>query len=216
MATNVQRSILFPLIVLTVIGLDFILARHVWEIFWIRAAGRYLIAFVALAAFIKMKNPDELLFGMKLKPRQGWGYWLKLGIVSLFFIGILVLVVWGIMRSTGYAPLDIFWKFDSSGRFWKWWLPTACFVIPILEELIYRLFLVSVLRLYFKPSLTVLIAGTIFGLLHVAYGAAAPENIIGGFLLTWVFLKSESITVPIVFHIGGNLAAGLTHYPFSH
>jgi uncharacterized protein len=46
----------------------------------------------------------------------------------------------------------------------------------------------------------------VFALLHVAYGNPGIDNTIGGFILTWAFLKSETILVPIVLHGLGNLA----------
>ena len=44
-----------------------------------------------------------------------------------------------------------------------------------------------------------------FAALHVAYGNPSPENLVGGFLLGWVYLKSETILLPVLLHSLGNL-----------
>jgi len=38
-------------------------------------------------------------------------------------------------------------------------------------------------------------------------GVAAPDNQLGGFVLAWVFVKSETILLPIALHSIGNLLA---------
>ena len=50
-------------------------------------------------------------------------------------------------------------------------------------------------------------SGLIFAVLHAVYGNASPENLLGGFILMWVFLKSETIIVPIALHSLGNFCA---------
>ena len=50
-------------------------------------------------------------------------------------------------------------------------------------------------------------SGTIFAGLHVLYGSPSPENLLGGFILSWAFLKSGTLIVPIALHSLGNLCA---------
>ena len=40
-----------------------------------------------------------------------------------------------------------------------------------------------------------------------------PINFVAGFLLSWSFLKSGSIFVPLLLHSFGNIAMGLFHLP---
>jgi membrane protease YdiL (CAAX protease family) len=54
-------------------------------------------------------------------------------------------------------------------------------------------------------TVTILLSGVLFALLHAAYGNLAPDNTIAGFVLAWAYLRSSSLLVPIVLHALGNL-----------
>jgi membrane protease YdiL (CAAX protease family) len=51
------------------------------------------------------------------------------------------------------------------------------------------------------------VSGVIFAGLHFLYGNPSPENLLGGFILTWANLKSGTLIVPISLHAVGNLCA---------
>lgn len=72
---------------------------------------------------------------------------------------------------------------------------------------IYRLILCVPLTVLLGPWRTVAVSGLAFGGLHWAYGTPSPENLVGGFLLAWAYLKSGSIAVPVMLHGLGNLFA---------
>ena len=57
------------------------------------------------------------------------------------------------------------------------------------------------------PWKTSVVSGLAFAYLHVLYGNPSPENVAGGFILAWVYLKSESILLPVLAHSLGNLGA---------
>ena len=47
--------------------------------------------------------------------------------------------------------------------------------------------------------------GLAFGGLLAVYGQPSPENLVGGFVLAWAYLKSGTIYVPVLVHGLGNL-----------
>ncbi len=76
--------------------------------------------------------------------------------------------------------------------------------IPLLEESIYRGVLCVCLRSVAGFRTTILISGTLFALLHFIYGNPGIDNFLGGYFLSWAFLLSKSILVPLLFHSVGN------------
>jgi membrane protease YdiL (CAAX protease family) len=140
---------------------------------------------------------------LHFKPKQGYKYWLVvtavigagLGIVMLLFYGTLSLL--GIpTRSVGTPPqLNVFLA----------WLWQMCVLGPLYEEPIYRLALATGLRAVLPSWAVILIGGVTFAVLHFLYGIADITNALAGFVLTWAFLQSESILVPILLHLLGNI-----------
>src|SRR5262249_17981572 len=76
-------------------------------------------------------------------------------------------------------------------------LGTACLTTPLYEETIYRLGLCAGLVASLGPRWTIAISGIVFAAYHLVIHAAAPENAVGGFVLAWVYLRSETILAPI-------------------
>ncbi len=82
-----------------------------------------------------------------------------------------------------------------------------CVIAPVSEEVLYRLALGAPAVALIGPRWTIIVGGLIFAGLHSLYGNPSPENMLGGFILTWAFLKSETLIVPIAMHSLGNLCA---------
>lgn len=55
-----------------------------------------------------------------------------------------------------------------------------------------------------RATPTVIVGGTLFAALHFVYGNAAPDNVVAGFFLTWAYLKSGTLVIPIIYHAAGN------------
>lgn len=70
----------------------------------------------------------------------------------------------------------------------------------VLEETIYRLAPCAPLAIVLGPWRAIAVSGLVFGALHVVAGNPSPENVVGGFLLAWVYVKSGSIAVPVLLH----------------
>ena len=181
-----------------VVLLDLILARSPHISYGVRVtvalAGTLFISILAAGA------PGAApTFGLCGRPRQGWWYWLRasvvLGIASLAVVETVSRIFYG----TGYV-----------GGFS---LPSAsdvlfsCVMIPLCEEVIYRLLLCPPAVAIAGPWGGIVITGVVFAALHMAVGVSGPDNLLGGFVLAWVFVKSETILLPIAFHSIGNLFA---------
>jgi membrane protease YdiL (CAAX protease family) len=73
--------------------------------------------------------------------------------------------------------------------------------------MIYRLVLCVPVAALLRPAPAILLCGAVFSLLHVVYGNPGPDNLIAGFFLTWAYLRSESLLLPVALHSAGNLCA---------
>ena len=80
-----------------------------------------------------------------------------------------------------------------------------CVAAPVLEETLYRLLVCVPLAGWRRPWLAIAASGLLFAALHFLYGNPSPENMIGGLILAWAYLKSETIVVPVLLHALGNL-----------
>lgn len=84
----------------------------------------------------------------------------------------------------------------------------SLFILPFPEELIFRGILCTVISRSLGWAPTILISGTLFGLIHIdpgyrtAFGVASATA--GGLFLSWIFYKTRTLIMPIVWHIAGN------------
>lgn len=85
------------------------------------------------------------------------------------------------------------------------------FLGPILEELIFRKYLLSGLLETYRPKVAIGITALIFALLHIQ-----PIQLFGALLLGWIFgyffYKTRNITNTILLHFFSNLATFLLTY----
>jgi membrane protease YdiL (CAAX protease family) len=165
--------------------------------------GRWLIAVVVLAAYLQLVRGDLTSIGLTMKPIQGWSYWVRatlvIGLIILCCIGV-GLSVWLLMGRK--VPVYTISPDSAVSVFFS-----MCVFAPVLEEAIYRLALCVPFAGLSRPWTAIVISGLVFGTLHVICGNPSPENLIGGFLLAWAYLKSGTIYVPLLLHSLGNLVA---------
>jgi membrane protease YdiL (CAAX protease family) len=171
--------------------------------FLLSAEGRGALAVLGLAAQLRLVNGDLASAGLRLTPAQGWWYWgrasLLLGLAVLACVGV-GLGAWALAGRE--LPVYATPPAEAGAAFLR-----MCLFAPVLEEAIYRLALCLPLAVLLGPWGAVAVSGLLFGGLHWAYGTPSPENLVGGFLLAWAYLKSESIAVPVLLHGSGNLCA---------
>ncbi|MEM4330187.1 MAG: CPBP family intramembrane glutamic endopeptidase [Candidatus Bilamarchaeaceae archaeon] len=89
--------------------------------------------------------------------------------------------------------------FDVLNKVPFWILPFAVIVAPITEELLFRAALV--------PRIGIIGSSFAFGILHIFYGSfmEVVGTIAIGFVLGFIYKKSESIIPPIAIHLFFNL-----------
>ena len=171
---------------------------------------RALLAALSVMVLGCLNRWDMASLGLHWQTPQGFRYWIKISLLlgvamaALTWTGFKVLAL-------GRAHVDLSWRYPSvqiyfRDRFWSHVVWT-----PLIEEMIYRFGPVIALRSRFNDRIAILISGLLFALLHFIYGNPEPENLVGGFLLAWAFVKSRSIYLPILLHGTGNFALDLLH-----
>jgi membrane protease YdiL (CAAX protease family) len=160
-------------------------------------------ALIGLVALLCLNEGRLPTLGLRLTPIQGWGYWCRMTIKMAVLVAIVLALCAGIALALGWSiPAHR----TNPARF----LPMfyfMCIYAPISEEVVYRSLLAAACFPMVGSGGTILVSGLVFALIHILGGNASPENQIGGFLLSWAFLRSGSILVPIAIHSVGNLAA---------
>lgn len=190
-------SVVTALVILT----DFALV--LWTPFPERLQPRWVVALLALIMLFRLVHRDRASMGFRFSPVQGWLYW---GVLSLWLgLAVLICIVVGLgaLVLLGYElPMYSTPPRQIGPAFLR-----MCVFTPVLEETIYRIVICVPLTVLLGPWNAIVVSGLVFGALHVAYGNPSPENLVGGFLLAWAYLKSESIAVPLLLHGTGNLFA---------
>ena len=166
-------------------------------------AVRGMVPLVAIALYVWLSAADPGTLGLRLHPRQGYAYWVRMTALIGGGMGVLLILVFGtwyllvgpppVYRT---APEDFYRVFVH-----------ACVGAPLVEEATYRLVLCVPLVRLLGPWGGIAASGALFAALHVVYGNPSPENLLGGFVLAWAFVKSGSLVVPLLWHSLGNLVA---------
>jgi membrane protease YdiL (CAAX protease family) len=184
-----------------VVTMDFALAWSGEYLLWVE--GRGTVAALALAAHVRLANGDLAGVGLRLRPVQGWGYWVRAAI--LIGLAVLACVAGGLgawVLAGRELPVYSTAPAEAGSAFLR-----MCLFAPVQEETIYRLALCVPLAVRPGPCAAIAASGLLFGGMHWAAGTPSPENLVGGFLLAWAYLKSGSIAVPVLLHGLGNLFA---------
>ncbi len=162
--------------------------------------GRWAVALTAIVSQLCLARGDLQTLGLA-SPAGGWLRWAKIaaylgvGAAACLTAGALLWKAMGNPLPTHtVAPAQIWSAFFR-----------MCVFAPMLEEAIYRAVLCTGMAATLGAHWSIAISGFSFGLLHIVYGVPSPENLLGGFVLAWVYLRSSSIFVPLVFHAVGNL-----------
>ncbi len=194
------RRALAGLVAIIAVG-SHILAAPSWPL------GAAVIALACLA-LLAIARWDRQALGLRLTPAQPIGYWVWVTVM----LGVLVAVSCGLALNLAWIldwPVCPIQRFRSPTDFWPW-LVQACVIAPALEETIYRFILCVAAAAWLGKRGAILVSGVAFAALHIAHGAAGPDNLIAGFILAWAFFKSRSIVVPLCLHALGNLFVGLS------
>lgn len=162
--------------------------------------GRWALALASLSSLVWLCQGDPGTIGLR-SPKGGWRRWLWLGILLGLVVLVFIGVAAGLWVATGRRlplPTDAPDDMEST-------ILHMCVFSPFLEETLYRVVLCVPLVALANWKWAVAASGTTFALLHFVYGNPSPENMLGGFLLAWAFVRSGSVCVPLLLHAVGNL-----------
>jgi membrane protease YdiL (CAAX protease family) len=141
--------------------------------------------------------------GFRAAPVDGWRFWLVVGAVAA---GVLVLLLAGtvlLARFTTHVPSPLAARphVIDLRRFL-----TLVVLAPVLEEILYRGLLCSAAEPVLGRRGAIACSGAMFAIAHLIANKLDVTTLTAGFLLSWAFLRSRSLWIPIGFHAAGNLA----------
>jgi len=80
------------------------------------------------------------------------------------------------------------------------------FLAPILEEIICRKILIDTFLKNYSPAISIIFSALIFGIIHFN-----PPNVVsafsGGMIMGWMYFRTKSLTITIIYHSFNNLLA---------
>jgi membrane protease YdiL (CAAX protease family) len=82
----------------------------------------------------------------------------------------------------------------------------ACIVAPISEEIIFRGFILKIIRKKYNIQIAIVVNSILFGLIHIEPSAVVPATILG-FALSFIRIKAKSVFASIIIHSMHNLFA---------
>lgn len=154
----------------------------------------YLIPLIVIFAYRRV-HPKALGFGRFKWSALGVGFGLL--IVSYFFILLhnAVLMLLGV-DTQGARILELFAALDSP----VWFILVGVVFAPLVEELFFRGFLFQGFRQQYGWVKGGLLSSVIFGTAHLDPAAFLPTAILG-FLLAYMYHRTNSVWVPIILHV---------------
>ncbi|MDF1836800.1 MAG: type II CAAX endopeptidase family protein [Planctomycetota bacterium] len=163
------------------------------------------LAVVMFLATLSKDGPDSV--GLTWRARPSWKFWPK----RICLLGVIVLacslVVCAVLWWKDALPAMESTFTDKSAMLRNLWL--SCLWAPIEEEMLYRVALCAPLAAWLGPRVTILIGGLVFAGLHHLYGNLGPNHLFAGLVMTWAYLRSGTILLPLLLHSLGNLAVWL-------
>ncbi|HUG92482.1 MAG TPA: CPBP family intramembrane glutamic endopeptidase [Planctomycetaceae bacterium] len=174
----------------------------VWWVPWPEyLQARWTVALVALVAQVRLAGGDLPSLGLVLQPAQGWWYWARMTLWIGLAVAVIIVVGLGAWVLAG-GELPVYTT--PPERIGTSFL-LMCVYAPLQEETLYRLVLCVPLAVALGPWGAIVASGMAFAVPHVLSGIASPENLFGGLFLAWAYLKSGSISIPLLLHSLGNL-----------
>ncbi|HEV3258339.1 MAG TPA: CPBP family intramembrane glutamic endopeptidase [Gemmataceae bacterium] len=164
-------------------------------------------------AFVSSAKPltGGTTFGLRVAPRQGWWYWVRVSAVIGAALFVVLLCTGVGLVALGHPLPEP--RIKSPSEVWPLFL-VMCVIAPLSEEVVYRLVFCPPSAALLGARCCVILNGVVFAGLHFLYGNPSPENLLGGFILSWAFLKSETLVVPVLLHAGGNTCAFLANVAY--
>lgn len=176
---------------------------------WGYSLPRLGLGFAMLLFLVSQAGGNRQSVGLSRKIDPSLSYWPKCILIlgGLIIAGSLAVIagLWAFG-----TPPQLYSQFTSSDQIPEF-LWRGCLWAPIEEEMLYRVALCVPLVPLVGKRWTILIGGLTFAALHWSYGNLAPNHAFAGFALTWAYLRSGNLFVPIALHALGNLAVCALH-----
>jgi uncharacterized protein len=163
---------------------------------------------LALVSYTILYRGDLAAMGLRIRPVQGFRYWLIATVWIGAAIGALLLISLAAVLITSHSVRIYAIRLPD---LWSMFVQ-MCVLAPIFEEASYRFGLCTGLVRVLGSWATIFLSGMIFGALHVLYGNPGPDDLIAGYFLAWAYLKSGTIVVPAALHSLGNFCALAAHF----
>ena len=167
---------------------------------WSLRPERALLALLAVLALVGLPGARAGTIGWTHRPRPGWGPWLWMFGLTVFACAA---AVWIDVRPAriGENPHPQWERFEAQGArvLFELWV-----FIPLVEELLYRVALGSALVACFGARWALVLGTLVFAGLHWRYDQLLPVHVFAGLFLTWAYLRSGSLWVPLGIHVLAN------------
>ncbi len=168
---------------------------------------RALLMGLTVLAMVGLPGGRAASVGWTLRPQPSWRPWLGLfGATLLICLALTRLDT----REASLGDLSIpLWQLPHWQRFqaegsrvlWELWV-----FIPVIEEGLYRVALGSALVACYGRRWALLLCTLAFAGLHWRYDQLALVHVFAGWFLTWIYLRSGSLWVPLGVHMLANVA----------
>ncbi len=80
------------------------------------------------------------------------------------------------------------------------------FFAPILEEIMFRKILIDTFLKNYSPAISIIFSALIFGIIHINLPNVVA-SFTGGIIMGWMYFKTKSLTITIIYHSFNNLLA---------
>lgn len=187
---------------------------HLWKIIMKNCSGDFMVVtyqlfiyVILLALFIPLMK-KEFHLGVEPLKRKSAGTTIIEVLVGCVIVygamyagSIITMLLGGEANSENQNNIEELLRSSSSFLL----IPVLCVIGPVVEELVFRGALQgSLAKLKMPKILSVIIAGTLFGLIHVMEAGdyiQLPAYLFGGLAFGFIYFKSENIYVSMSVHI---------------
>lgn len=160
----------------------------------------------------------------------GWRKWLKGVFLGIFFVPVILLATWvigviiSLVNPEGRAPqvaLEILSRLRGEGILFWVLLLSIVFIVPYVEEMLFRGFLQGFFNGLVHPTLSIVLTSAAFALFHYSPSQKSSnfEIMIGLFVFSLlsskIRIKEDSIYASIGMHGGFNATALCLFFGFS-
>lgn len=163
-----------------------------------------LIAVAGLVAIAARRTNPRVAFALVRVPLRACG--------TAVVAAMAVFVSWPLAERLLQTFVPIYWwpasRLVESRADLVWTLVVVVLVAPLVEEVMYRGYVLRTLLARFRPGVAVPLAAAIFSSIHVLFGPGMMALIfLWSFVPSWLTLRYRSILPGVVMHMCNNALA---------